>query len=116
MPLIQVFSSVALPPDRVAPLLRKLSSTLAAHLQKPERYVMTRLAPAAPMTFGGSDGPACYAEVKNIGSMTPEQTSKLSAAITTELSAALGVPADRTYIEFCDAKPHLWGYDGSTFD
>lgn len=115
MPLIQVFTSVDVPPDRVSALLGALSITLATHLAKPERYVMTRLAPPAPMTFGGSDAPACYAEVKNIGTMTPEQTEKLSAAISAQLGAALGVPADRTYIEFSDAKPHLWGYDGSTF-
>jgi hypothetical protein len=116
MPLIQVFSSVALPPDRVAPLLGKLSRTLALQLSKPEAYVMTRLAPTAPMTFGGTDEPACYAEVKNIGVMTPEITAKLSAAITAELGNAFGVPSHRTYIEFSDAKPHLWGYDGGTFD
>ena len=27
----------------------------------------------------------------------------------------LGVPADRVYIEFADAKRHMWGWDGGTF-
>ncbi|MEP6652860.1 MAG: phenylpyruvate tautomerase MIF-related protein [Myxococcales bacterium] len=31
------------------------------------------------------------------------------------MAAALGVAKDRIYIEFADAAPHLWGYDGSTF-
>jgi len=114
MPLIQVFSSVPVPSDRIAALLGALSTTLASHLGKPESYVMTRLAPVAPMTFGGSDAPTCYAEVKNVGSMTPEQTQKLSRAISSELEK-LGVPKNRIYIEFCYAKPHLWGYDGDTF-
>lgn len=115
MPLIQVFPSVEVPQSRVASLLGALSSTLATHLEKPERYVMTRLAPHAPMTFGGTTEPACYAELKNIGTMTPELTERLSATLTSILTEALGVPSQRIYIEFADEKAHLWGYDGGTF-
>jgi phenylpyruvate tautomerase len=115
MPLIQVFPSVEVPQSRVASLLEALSSALAKHLKKPERYVMTRLAAHAPMTFGGTSEPTCYAELKNIGTMSPELTEELSAAITSILVEALGVPSQRIYIEFADGKPHLWGYDGGTF-
>ncbi len=115
MPLIQIFPSVPVPEERVSPLLVALSSTLAKHFKKPESYVMTRLAPSAPMTFGGTDEPTCYAEVKNVGKMTSAQSADLSAALTAEIGRALGVSAKRTYIEFADAEPHLWGYDGATF-
>lgn len=115
MPLIQVFSSVEIPESRVAPLLQALSSTLATHLQKPESYVMTRLAPKAPMTFGGTTEPSCYAEVKNIGTMTPALTEKLSGELTRLLVESLRVPSQRIYIEFADSQPHLWGHDGGTF-
>ena len=117
MPLIQITTSAPLPSkDRVSALLKSLSKTLATHFAKPERYVMTRLAPPpAAMTFGGTDEPACYVEVKNIGTMTPELTEKLSADITRQLSESLGVAPDRTYIEFNDAKGHLWGWNAETF-
>lgn len=115
MPLIQVFPSVDVPDSRVAALLGTLSSTLSRHLQKPESYVMTRLAPKAAMTFGGSSEPTCYAEVKNIGTMSPELTEKLSGELTRVLSESLGVPSQRIYIEFADSQAHLWGYDGATF-
>ncbi len=39
----------------------------------------------------------------------------MSADICAILSEATGVPSNRTYIEFSDAKPHLWGFDGDTF-
>jgi len=117
MPLIKVFTSAEPPlPDEKARLLRGLSKLLAEHFRKPEQYVMTCLMPRVEMTFGGSDAPACYAEVKNIGTMTSAQTKALSAALTRSLVEVLGVAPDRTYIEFNDAAPHLWGYDGSTFD
>src|SRR5260370_42102301 len=73
MPLITVYTSAEAPPDEKAQsLLRDLSSTFAQLLGKPERYVMTRLAPRSPMTFAGSPDPACYVEIKSIGGITRE--------------------------------------------
>jgi phenylpyruvate tautomerase len=116
MPLIRIVTSVAsLEPAKTDALLRDLSSLLARELRKPEAYVMTCLEPSARMTFGGTDAPTCYAEVKNVGTMAPEITGRLSAAVTERLSSALGVPPARIYIEFADARPHMWGHDGSTF-
>src|SRR5687767_491084 len=101
MPLIRIVTSgPEVAAGEVDALLRELSALLARELHKPESYVMTCLEPRARMTFGGSDGPTCYAEVKNVGTLEPEATARLSAAVTARLSSALGVPADRIYIEF----------------
>lgn len=67
------------------------------------------------MLFGGSPEPCCFAALKSIGTFRPEQTEKLSALLSQRLSEALGVPTTRIYLEFVDAQPHLWGYDGATF-
>jgi phenylpyruvate tautomerase len=119
MPLIRIVTSVKAPLEIGAAttdaLLRELSALLARELRKPESYVMTCLEPAARMTFGGTDAPTCYVEVKNVGTLAPETTARLSAAVTERLSAAFGVAADRIYIEFADARPHMWGHDGGTF-
>jgi len=119
MPLIRIVTSVATPagagPAATDALLRELSGLLSRELRKPESYVMTCLEPPARMTFGGTDAPTCYVEVKNVGTLAPETTARLSAAVTERLSAALGVPPDRIYIEFADARPHMWGHDGGTF-
>jgi phenylpyruvate tautomerase len=116
MPLVNVFTSADAPtPDRSDALLSELSRLLAAELKKPESYVMTSLVPRTSMTFGGTKEPSCYVEVKNIGTMTPELTAKLSAALCARLSEALGVSSTRIYIEFAEARGHLWGHDGTTF-
>jgi phenylpyruvate tautomerase len=115
MPLIQVFTSTTPDPAAAALLLRDLSSTLARHFDKPERYVMTCIVPTAAMTFGGAPGSTCFAAVKNIGKMTPEKTEKLSADLTARLAKGLGVPSNRIYLEFSEAVGYLWGYDGGTF-
>jgi phenylpyruvate tautomerase PptA (4-oxalocrotonate tautomerase family) len=114
MPLVRIISSVE-PPPTADSLLRDLSALLARELGKPESYVMTCLEPRASMTFGGSFEPSCYVEVKNVGTFTPAQTVLLSAALSERLAAGLGVPRNRIYIEFADAPPHMWGYDGDTF-
>lgn len=114
MPLVRIVTS-AEPPAEAGHLLRDLSALLARDLGKPESYVMTCLEPRARMTFGGTDQPSCYVEVKNVGTFSPATTARLSTAITERVSTALGVSPDRIYIEFADAKPHLWGHDGGTF-
>jgi len=116
MPLVRIVTSAAAEPGKADALLQELSRLLARELGKPEGYVMTCLdPPAARMTFGGSFDPACYVEVKNVGAFGPELTNRVSAAITERLAGALGVPPERIYIEFADARPHMWGHDGGTF-
>jgi phenylpyruvate tautomerase len=116
MPFINVFTSVApLAAERRTALLRSLSETLARELGKPESYVMTCLTPQASMTFGGSDAPACYAEVKNIGAFTPDRTARLSGVLCALLASELGVAKNRIYIEFSSPEPHSFGFNGETF-
>ena len=116
MPLLSVSTSAAVASNESAnELLRALSQYLARELSKPEQYVMTVLRDRERMTFGGTDASACYVELKNVGRFTPEQTRRLSKALCERLSAGLGVPSDRIYIEFANADGHLWGFDGNTF-
>jgi phenylpyruvate tautomerase PptA (4-oxalocrotonate tautomerase family) len=116
MPLVQVFTSAAAPAaDAQKALLAELSKLLAARFQKPERWVMTCLCPDLAMTFGGTPAPAAFVAVRNVGTMTPDDTNALSAALCDRLSGALGVARDRIYVEFGDAVGYLWGWNGETF-
>ena len=116
MPLIKVQSSISTPEKaEVEEMLKTLSSKLAKHIGKPESYVMTAFEAEVPMTFGGSTDPVCYIEVKSIGTMKPEQTKSMSQDFCQEINQALGVPTNRIYIEFADAKGAMWGWNSSTF-
>jgi phenylpyruvate tautomerase len=114
MPLISVKTSAAPDADPQA-LLGELSSALAALLGKPERYVMTLLESAVPMTFAGDGAPACYVEVKSIGALDGDRTRQVSQAVCELVERHLGIPGDRTYIGFEDVPGRLWGWNGSTF-
>ena len=116
MPLIQIFTSTTVDDTTRDTLLSDLSGALAAHFQKPEKWVMTCLLPGVPMTFGGTAGSCCFAAVKNIGKMSPAKTRELSADLCARLARGLGIPRDRIYLQFADAAGYLWGYDGDTFE
>jgi hypothetical protein len=116
MPLARVISSASpIDPSTARRLLTDLSKLLAKELAKPEAYVMTCLESPAAMTFGGTDAPAAYVEIKNVGRFTSQRTRALSAMLCPLIGAALGVKPERIYIEFGDAEGHLWGHDGDTF-
>jgi phenylpyruvate tautomerase len=116
VPLVQVFTNVpapAAPAERE--LLGELSRLMAVRFDKPERWVMTCLVPGVAMTFGGTPAPTAFVAVKNIGTMQPEDTARLSCEIVERLEKALGVAPDRVYIQFTDAVDYLWGWNGGTF-
>lgn len=116
MPLIKVQSSVTAPDAAaVTSMLKTLSASLAKHLGKPESYVMTAFEPGVAMTFAGTTDPVCYVEIKSVGQMSSAQTKAMSQDFCDQLSTALGVPTNRIYIEFADARGAMWGWNGSTF-
>lgn len=116
MPLIKVQTSVTTSDAAdVTGLLKQLSTSLAKHTSKPESYVMTAFEPGIAMTFGGTIDPACYIEIKSVGSMSAAQTQAMSQEFCEQVSQALNVPANRIYIEFADAKGSMWGWNGTTF-
>lgn len=116
MPLIKVQTSASAP-DRegVEAMLKTLSQKLASHLGKPESYVMTAFEAEVAMTFAGSTDPACYIEIKSVGTMGADRTQAMSQDFCQEIAARLGVEPKRTYIEFADAPGAMWGWNGRTF-
>ncbi|WNZ23191.1 hypothetical protein HJG54_10205 [Leptolyngbya sp. NK1-12] len=116
MPLIKVQTSATAPDQAtVESLLKRLSASLAKHTGKPESYVMAAFEPGLAMTFAGTTDPVCYIEIKSVGTMSPAQTKAMSQDFCQQVNAALGVPTNRTYIEFADAKGYMWGWNGATF-
>ncbi|MDJ0843669.1 phenylpyruvate tautomerase MIF-related protein [Crocosphaera sp.] len=116
MPLIQVKTSVTQPESKVIEsLLTTLSAKLAQHLGKPESYVMTSFDSDIKMTFSGTFDPVCYLEIKSVGGMSPSKTKSMSKDFCQVIEDELGVPKNRTYIEFAGAEGSMWGWNGSTF-
>ncbi|MEB3359961.1 MAG: phenylpyruvate tautomerase MIF-related protein [Synechococcales bacterium] len=116
MPLIKVQTSRSAPAQtEVEAMLKTLSASLAQHLGKPESYVMTAFEPDVAMTFAGTTDPVCYVEIKSVGTMSSAQTKAMSQDFCQKIEQTLGVPANRTYIEFANAQGAMWGWNSKTF-
>ena len=93
-------------------LLKELSAELARSTGKPEKYVMSLLQSNVPMTFGGTEKPCCYVEIKSIGALQPERMTQTFCEL---IESRTGIPANRIYIGFEDIPPRQWGFNGQTF-
>ena len=83
-------------------LLGELSGIAAARFGKPERWVMTALVPGLQMTFAGNTAPAAFVAVKNIGSMSPDDTA---AAVARDLHARLDARSTSRSIASTSTSP-----------
>jgi phenylpyruvate tautomerase PptA (4-oxalocrotonate tautomerase family) len=114
MPYLMIQTNVPVTEDKQQDLVLKASRTVSKMLGKPERYVMVALEAGTPMAFAGSTEPLIYLELKSIN-LPEDETQALSATLAVLFNQELGVPSDRIYIEFANAKRHMWGWDGGTF-
>ncbi|PNW69968.1 hypothetical protein CHLRE_17g700100v5 [Chlamydomonas reinhardtii] len=115
MPTLNIITNVA--GDRVttSDVLKALSKAVASSVGKPEQWVMASVTTDKPMIYGGTEEPCAFGYLMSIGSIGGDKNKKISAAICEVLTAKLGVPANRVYIQFSDAKASDVGWDGSTF-
>ncbi len=114
MPLLQLKTTIPVPDDRQAGLLKALSKLVAEGIGKPEQYVMVTLG-AGPILMSGQAGPAAFADVRSIGGLGAEVNKRLSRSLCQALEQSLGIPPGRVYINFTDVAPDDWGWRGDTF-
>jgi len=114
MPLLKLETTVVLPEDKRKSLLASLSKAVADSIGKPEQYVMVAVAPSA-MLMSGVGGDAAFVDIRSIGGLSADVNRKLSQKLCKLLSETLGVPQNRTYINFTDVDASDWGWNGSTF-
>lgn len=114
MPYLKINTNVSVSNEQSTALLTELSQLVATQIGKPERYVMIELTGNKAMSFSGNCEPLVYMECKSIG-LPVAKTKPLSMALCQKLQDALSIPAERIYIEFNNAEPSYWGWNGSTF-
>ncbi|CCQ73217.1 phenylpyruvate tautomerase MIF-related protein [Magnetospira sp. QH-2] len=114
MPLLTLRTNVPIAEADQIALMAELSHQMASALGKPESYVMVTLEAGRAMMFGGSESPTVLLQLKSLGLGT-DQTNGLSELLSALVETNLGIPADRTYIEFSSPERAFWGWNGKTF-
>jgi hypothetical protein len=114
MPLLKITTNQLLDQDGIDDLLIQASSSVAAILGKPEKYVMVSMEHNPNMLFAGTPGVMAYLELKSIG-LPDDRTREISQQLCRLMEQQLAIPAERVYIEFSNAQRHLWGWNATTF-
>jgi hypothetical protein len=115
MPLIRLETSARLADEAKARLAAQLSGLGAELLGKPEQYVMVVVADGLAMLHAGAPGPAAFLDVRSIGGLGGRTNAALAERLCQAVTAATGVPGDRTYLNFTSLRASDWGHDGGTF-
>lgn len=114
MPYLKLQTNQVLSEEEKTALCKIASDCIAQNLEKSKDYVMVSIHSDAVMTFADSDEPCAFVEMKSIG-LPAERTFELSRHICDLIQQNIGVPPERTYIEFSDAERSMWGWNGKTF-
>ena len=114
MPLIRITTNQAASAEAQSAFLRQASAATAAMLGKPESYVMAIFNEQPQILFAGSAEPAAYVELKSLG-LPQSSTADYSSQLCGLILEGLGIPPERTYIEFSAPERHMWGWSGRTF-
>ena len=114
MPLLKLETTVALTDEKRKTLVSSLSKVLAETTGKPEGYVMVTAA-HADILMSGKPGPAAFVDIRGIGGLSGDVNRRLSEKICRLLHDALGVPPDRSYLNFTEPDAANWGWKGNTF-
>jgi phenylpyruvate tautomerase len=114
MPYLSIDTNQTIDEATTQEIMKKASSLIAGLLGKPESYVMISIKPGTPLTFAGTNDPAAFVRLKNIG-LPKDRCTELSEKICGFIDQELGVPKDRVFIDFKALERNLFGWNGKTF-
>jgi len=115
MPVFTIYTNVdasKVPQD----FCQKATDVVAKAVGKPASYVIVHIIPSQMMSFGGdAKAPCANCNLTCIGRIDPATNKKSSAALSQFLNSTLGIPDDRSYINFTDFAASNVGWSGDTF-
>ena len=66
------------------------------------------------MMFGGSAEPCCIVKLLSVGGLGEEANRKCADEIGKLMNEVIGVPKERTFVEFIDQNKHYIARNGDT--
>ena len=116
MPLLKIQVSHPSVSENSSSTLRvEGAGIISQEIGKSLDFVMVLVEAGVSASFGGKTTPVAYLEVKNVGELMPEVTSKLAQRRSALMEDELSIPKDRIYIEFQESERRFWGWNGKTF-
>ena len=109
MPFINISTSEKV--DDKGTLLEEISELISSLTNKSKKFVMAKLDDNSKIYFA-DESPACFLEIKSIGSLNTSEMVKLISDFVYE---KIGIPIDKIYISFEDLPASMWAWNGKTF-
>ena len=109
MPYINVSTSAKV--NNKDKLIEEISILISSLTNKSKKFIMVKIDDNCLMHFDDFT-PACFLEIKSIGSLNPSEMAK---PISDFVYEKMGIPIDRIYISFQDVPASLWAWNGRTF-
>jgi len=113
MPVLKVQANKRI--DNKDEWMRSATSFMAELLSKPEKFIMVHFEENHAMMFAGSAEPLAYIELKSIN-LPESETKHFASEICAFLERTIKIPKERIYIEFANAQPNMFGWNGATFE
>ena len=110
MPLLTVSTSINIQDKNL--FMEDCSKLISRLTNKSEKYVMVRILDQIPIYFDQDTEPACFIDVKSIGSLEP---SIMSENISNFVSNKLKISNNRIYICFENIEASNWAWAGKPF-
>jgi len=114
MPYFKIETSQKIKDADADKLSKDASSFLSGLLGKPEHVIMVSVCQGMRILFNQTTAPAAYVVIKSIG-LPAEKCPGYAEAVYDFLEDAIGVPADRIYIDFADINGSMFGWNRQTF-
>lgn len=111
MPLLEITTSNDLFETVREKILRDASAVVATTLGKSEASVMVTLRSATGL-FGGDAGPCAFLELRSVGGLDPDTSTRVAERLCTLLEAEADVPSERIYLNFHRVNGSEWGWNG----
>ena len=114
MPHLRILTNKHLSGYKMDETIAAASQLVCDHLDKPQEYVMVSIQDQTPMRFAGTDQPTAYIHLESIG--FKEKPRDLAPVLCAFAEEHLGVPSDRTYVNFVNLDREMYGWNGATFE
>ncbi len=108
MPVIRIETSITLQNEIKKTFASEFSAFASEILGKPESVMMITVIDGLSICFAADHEPSAYIELKSVG-LRDEVCGELSAKICLFIESRLGIKPERTYIEYKNLDPKMFG-------
>ena len=114
MPYIKLTTTAKVNDEKCAAIKAKFGKAIESFRGKNESWLMVAVDDNKRMWFRGDDSAdSAMVDVELLGSVSADDSEKMTACVCDILGEELGIPGERIYVKYTGYNN--WGWNGSNF-